>query len=63
MPYVPMVFVSALTGQRVSTILPLALRIEQERRVRLSTSQINDIIRQATARHSPPTKWGKKLRI
>ncbi len=63
MPYVPVAFVSALTGQRVGTLLPMALRIHQERNVRLSTTEINEILRQASARHSPPTKWGKKLRI
>lgn len=63
MPYVPVLFVSALTGQRVNHILPLALRIQQERTARLGTSQINDLIREAAARRSPPTKWGKKLRI
>ena len=63
MPYVPVVFISALTGQRVSRLLPLAIRIQEERTTRLNTAQINHIIRQATARRSPPTKWGKKLRI
>ena len=63
MPYVPVLFISALTGQRVGRILPLVLRIQAERMARLTTSQINDMIRRATARRSPPTKWGKKLRI
>ncbi len=63
MSYVPILFISALTGQRVNTILPMVLRIDADRRVRLSTSQINDMIRDATARRSPPSKWGKKLRI
>jgi GTP-binding protein len=63
MPYVPVLFISALTGQRVDRILPLALRIREERAVRLSTSEINTLIRDATARTSPPSKWGKKLRI
>ena len=63
MPYVPVLFISALTGQRVDRILPLTLRIREERAVRLSTSEINAMIRDATARNSPPSKWGKKLRI
>ena len=61
--YVPVLSVSALTGQRVGRILPLAMRINEERQQRLSTSQINDILRRATARHAPPSKWGKKLRL
>ncbi len=63
MPYVPVLFVSALTGQRVGQILPLALRINAQRQQRLSTEQINAILREATARHSPPSKYGKKLRF
>jgi GTP-binding protein len=63
MPYVPILFISALSGQRVSRILPLAQRMDAERNERLSTGQINDMIRDATARHSPPTKWGRKLRF
>jgi GTP-binding protein len=63
MPYVPVVFISALTGQRVDRLLPLALRIQGERLARLSTNEINDMLRKATARRSPPTKWGKKLRL
>jgi len=63
MSYVPVAYVSALTGQRVGTLLPLALRIQEQRNVRVSTAELNEIIRQATARHSPPTKWGTKLRI
>jgi len=63
MPFVPVLFVSALTGQRVSQILPLALRVNEQRQQRLSTEQINAILREATARHSPPSKYGKKLRF
>jgi GTP-binding protein len=63
MPYVPILFISAVTGQRVSRVLELAQRIQAERTVRLSTSQINDMIRDATARRSPPSKYGRKLRI
>lgn len=63
MPWVPILFVSALTGQRVNQILPLALRIDEERRVRLSTTELNAVIREAVARQSPPTHLGKKLRI
>ncbi len=63
MPYVPVLFVSALIGQRVNRILPMALRVQQERTVRLNTSQINDMVRDAVIRRSPPTKGGKKLRI
>ncbi len=63
MPWVPVVFISALTGQRTQRLLPLAMRLYEERRTRLSTSQINQIIREAVARRQPQTVAGKKLRI
>jgi GTP-binding protein len=63
MPWVPVVFISALTGQRAHRLMPLVLRLYQERRARLTTSQINDIIRDAVARRQPQTMAGRKLRI
>ena len=63
MNYVPMLFISALTGKRVDQVLPLALRVQEERLVRLTTSQINKIIQRAQDRHPAPSKTGKALRI
>lgn len=63
MNYVPMIFISALTGKRVEQVLPLALRVQEERVVRLSTSQINRIIQRAQDKHAAPSKTGRTLRI
>lgn len=63
MNYVPMIFISALTGKRVNQVLPLTLRIQEERLVRLSTSQINKIIQRAQDIHPAPSKTGRSLRI
>lgn len=63
MDYVPMIFISALTGKRVDQVLPLALRVQEERLVRLTTSQINKIIQRAQDMHPAPSKTGKALRI
>ena len=43
MAYVPILFISAKTGQRVDQVLPLALRVQEERLARLTTGQINRI--------------------
>ena len=61
--YVPMLFVSALTGQRVNKVLPLALRVQEERLVRLTTSQLNRIIQNAQDRHQAPSHSGRSFRI
>jgi GTP-binding protein len=63
MDYVPMIFISALTGKRVDQVLPLALRVQEERLVRLSTSQINKIIQRAQDIHPAKSKKGRALRI
>ena len=63
MDYVPILFVSALTGQRTHQILPKAVEIQEERMVRLSTSQFNRIIRDAVRRHPAPSFKGKLLKI
>jgi GTPase len=63
MDYVPMLFISALTGKRVNQVLPLALRVQEERLVRLTTSQLNKIIQRAQDRHAPPSRTGRPLRI
>ena len=60
MAYVPVLFISALTGQRVRSVLDTALHMQQERLTRLSTGEINAMIREATAKRSPPASMGKK---
>jgi GTPase len=61
--YVPILFISALTGQRVDQVLPLALRVQEERLVRLTTGQINRVIQAAQDAHPAPSKSGKSLRM
>jgi GTP-binding protein len=61
--YVPILFISALTGKRVSQVLPTALQVQEERLVRLSTAQINRIIQRAMDHHPPPSKSGRVLKI
>ncbi len=61
--YVPVLFISALTGQRVRKVVPTALEVHQTRYERIPTGQLNQIIRDAVARHTPPSKRGKRLKI
>lgn len=63
MSYVPCVFISAKTGQRVDQVLPLALKVQQERESRLATSQINRILHAAQDKHEASTKSGKHFKI
>ncbi len=63
MNYVPVIFISALTGKRVDQVLPLALSVQEERLVHISTSELNQILRKAQAIHAAPSKAGKQLKI
>ncbi len=63
MDYVPILFVSARTGQRVDQILPTALRVQEERLARITTSKLNQILQRAQDRQSPPAHAGRQLKI
>jgi len=61
--YVPLLFISAKTGQRVHKVLPLALQVQEERLIKLPTSQINRVFQQAQDQHPAPTRSGRQFRI
>ena len=63
MDYVPILFTSAKTGQRVDQILPTALEVFDQRTYRMPTSQLNRILQRAQDRHPAPSKSGNHLRI
>ncbi len=61
--YVPILFISAKTGQRVDQVLPLALKVQEERLARLTTAQLNRIIQNAQDRHAATSGGGRSLRM
>ena len=63
MSYIPLVFISALTGQRVNQVLPMALRVQEERLLRISTSSFNRILQNAQDAHQAPSRTGRSLRL
>lgn len=63
MDYVPILFTSAKTGQRVHRVLDLALEVHNERLMRLPTSQVNRIVQAAQDKHPAPSKAGKHFKI
>ena len=63
MDYVPVLFISAKNGQRVDKVLPLALQVQEERLMRLTTSRINQVLQKAQDRHVSPSRSGQQLRI
>ncbi len=63
MSYVPILFISAKTGQRVDQVLPLALKVQEERIARITTGALNRIIQNAQDKHVPTGRTGTSLRI
>ncbi len=61
--YVPVLFISALTRQRVQKVLPTALAVAAERRHRIPTSELNGVIQDAYHRSPPATKQTRPFRI
>jgi len=63
MSYVPIIFISALTGQRVEQLYELINQVNANNAMRITTGKLNDILANATARVQPPTDKGKRLKI
>ncbi len=63
-PYAPLLFISAKTGQRLDQVIPLAMEIAQERQRRIPTSALNSLLRDAVYDHPPTTVHkGAHLRL
>ena len=63
MPYAPVVFLSALTGQRVDKIFQVIQDVNEQNRSRITTGALNSVLADATARVQPPTDKGRRLKI
>ncbi len=63
MPYVPFVFISTKTGQRVDNLFELISIVANSSTMRISTGILNDLLAQAILRVQPPTDKGKRLKI
>ena len=63
MPYAPIIFVSALTGQRVMNIYSMINSVYEESCKRISTGMLNDVLNDAQNRVQPPSDRGKRLKI
>ena len=63
MSYVPFLFISAKTGQRVDKMFPLINTVAANARLRIPTGRLNDLLSYATARVQPPSDKGKRLKI
>ncbi len=63
MPYAPIIFISAKTGQRIDRLFELIKFVYSQNAMRISTGMLNDVLAEATARVQPPSDKGKRLKI
>ena len=63
MTYAPIVFISALTGQRVDRLFELINYVNDQSAMRITTGMLNSVLADATARVQPPTDKGRRLKI
>lgn len=63
MTYAPILFISALTGQRVDRLFDLINYVNEQAAMRITTGMLNNVLADATARVQPPTDRGRRLKI
>jgi GTP-binding protein len=63
MPYAEMIFISAITGQRLPKLFDLIEVVIQNQNLRVGTGVLNEIMTEAVAMQQPPTDKGKRLRL
>ena len=63
MPYAPILYVSAKTGQRIANLFERIQYVYGQSTLRISTGMLNDVLSEATMRVQPPTDKGRRLKI
>lgn len=63
MSYVPFIFISAKTGQRVEKLFDMINDVNRQNSMRVSTGMLNDVLSYATTRVQPPSDKGRRLKI
>ena len=63
MSYAPVLFISAMTGQRTERLFELINFVNDQSNMRISTGMLNDVLTDAQARVQPPTDKGRRLKI
>jgi GTP-binding protein len=61
--YVPILYISAKTGQRVDQVMPLALKVQEERLAHITTGALNRILQKAQDIHAPTSKTGTAIKL
>ncbi|MCC8069611.1 MAG: ribosome biogenesis GTPase Der [Ruminococcus sp.] len=63
MSYVPFIFISAKTGQRIEKLYDMINHVHEQHSTRITTGTLNDVLAMATTRVQPPSDKGKRLKV
>jgi GTP-binding protein len=63
LPFAPVLFVSALSGQRTNRIMGTVEKVAAEFNRRISTPELNRVLKEATISHAPPMSQGKRVKL
>jgi len=62
-PFAPLVTVSALTKEGIGTVIPTALEVVGQRRIKMAPNELNRVLREAFLKHPPPSFKGRRLKL
>lgn len=63
LPFAPVAFISALTGQRITKLFPVIDRVSDESRRKIPTADLNRALKEMSSSHAPPSFNGKEVRF
>jgi GTP-binding protein len=63
MPYAPIIFISALTGQRINKVMETVVLVSNEYSKRITTGTLNEVVGEAVLMNQPPSDKGRRLKI
>lgn len=63
LPFAPVLFLSAKTGQRVDKIMPTVARVFGEFNRKITTSELNSVLEETVVRHPPPMAKGRRIKL
>ena len=61
--FIPFLYISAVTGQRVTKLLDLIVQVAEEREKRVPTAEVNRVLEELVGRHQPPQPVGESVRL
>lgn len=61
--FVPILFISAKTGQRVQRLMDVIMEVDRERQKRIGTSEVNTVLEELVARRQPPQGGGREVKL